>query len=180
MNPAGLFQGGDDPLALVQAFVGEVDGRGAAGFAGGDFFLEAGDVQDLAVYGAVLAHDGGPFQAVLQFPDVARPVVAHQEANGAFLEFQGPSPLMFGDAAEQETGEFGDVFAAVPEGRQADGHDVEPVIEVFPETAFVHFVFEVAVGGGDDADVDFEGLGAAHPLELAFLDDPQQFGLEGR
>ena len=39
---------------------------------------------------------------------------------------------------------------------------------------------EVAVGGGDDADVDADVLAAAEPRELAVLQHLQQLGLQRR
>ena len=37
---------------------------------------------------------------------------------------------------------------------------------------------EVAVGGGDDADIDLDRLGAADAVDLALLDGAQQLGLQ--
>ena len=64
--------------------------------------LEAGADDDVAVYQAVGAHDGGAFQAVFQFADVAGPVVFHQDAQRAFLDFQGTAALLSGNAVQQE------------------------------------------------------------------------------
>ena len=65
-------------------------------------------------------------------------------------------------------------------GRQVDLHDVEPVVEVFAELAFLGQPEQIAVGGGDDADVDLDGLRAADPLEPALLEHAQQLGLHGQ
>ena len=40
--------------------------------------------------------------------------------------------------------------------------------------------FEVAIGGGDDADVDADVLASAEPRELAVLQHLQQLGLQRR
>ena len=39
---------------------------------------------------------------------------------------------------------------------------------------------EIFVGGGEDADVDFDCVGAAEAHEFALLDDAKQFGLRFR
>jgi len=41
-------------------------------------------------------------------------------------------------------------------------------------------VVEIAVGGADDADIDFSRLVAADAFKLAFLQHAQQFGLQGQ
>ncbi len=104
--------------------------------------------------------------------------MAHQQADAAFFDFQGPPALLLGDAAQQELGEVGDVFQAVAQRRHVDGHDVEAVVQVFAEVAPLDGFLQVAVGGGDDAHPHFQGLGAADPFKLTFLQHAQQLGLE--
>ena len=60
--------------------------------------------------------------------------------------------------------------------RQAD--DVEAVEEIFAEPAGAHRVFEVGVGGGDDADVDGESGGLAERGDLARLEEAEQLRLQ--
>ena len=68
----------------------------------------------------------------------------------AFLVFAGGGS----DEVVDHAGDFVATFAQRFE-READ--DVEAVEEVFAEPAVADGVFEVGVGGGDDADVDGEG-----------------------
>ena len=56
----------------------------------------------------------------------------------------------------------------------------EAIIKVFAESPGLHLGLEVAVGGGDDADIDVAGLASADGAEFAILQNPQQLGLEGR
>ena len=78
--------------------------------------------------------------------------------------------------------EQGDVLSPLAQRRKADGEDVEAVVEVLAERFVLDFLEQVAIGGGDDADVDGDGGGAAHAIELALLQDPEQFylGLRGK
>src|SRR5436853_580329 len=62
--------------------------------------------------------------------------------------------------------------------RQHDGDHVEPVVQVFAEPSLAHVALEVLVGGGDDADVDVDPLGAAHPHDLPLLQRAQQLHLQ--
>jgi hypothetical protein len=61
--------------------------------------------------------------------------------------------------------QHGDVLFASAQGRHEDGDDVQPPVEVFAEFAFLHHFGEIAVRGGDDADIDLDGLAAADALE---------------
>ena len=71
-----------------------------------------------------------------------------------------------------------DVAGALAQRRDQQGDHIDAVIEVGAEIAARHRLFEVAVGGADDAHVNFQGLRAADALELAFLQHAQQLGLE--
>ena len=77
-------------------------------------------------------------------------------------------------------GQKGDVFAAFAEGGDLDGEDVQAVVEVFAEAAGGDFFFEVAVGGADDADVGAAGAVFADAFIEPFLEDAEQFALEGQ
>ena len=56
--------------------------------------------------------------------------------------------------------------------------DVEPVVEILAEVAGADLLLQVAVGRGDDADVDLLRLALADALELALLEHPQQLDLQ--
>ena len=60
---------------------------------------------------------------------------------------------------------LGQVLAALAQRRHADGDDREAEVQVFPEAAGRYLGPDVLVGGGDDADVDGDGLLAAEALE---------------
>jgi hypothetical protein len=60
-------------------------------------------------------------------------------------------------------------------------NDLDPVIEVFPELAFPDHVVQVAVGRGDDPNVDVGGGGlGSHATNLARFEKPEQQGLHAR
>src|SRR5262249_39047608 len=62
--------------------------------------------------------------------------------------------------------------------RQLDRNDVDPVVEVFAELAFLDGAFQVDVGRGDETEFRLDRLGAADTLDFAFLNRPQQLGLK--
>ena len=73
-----------------------------------------------------------------------------------------------------------DVLRPLAQGGQAQIDDVQAIEQVFAERAALDGFGQVAVRGGDDADVDLDRLGAADAVDLAFLDGAQQLGLQAR
>ncbi len=123
-------------------------------------------------------HGSDALHAVLQLAHVAGPLAVeeHLQGLGAHLHAALVLPV---EAGEEEIHQEGDVLAPLPQGRQEDGHHVDAEVEVGAELVLLHHLFQVAVGGGDEAHVHLVGPGAPHPLELLLLQHPQQLGLEG-
>ena len=69
-------------------------------------------------------------------------------------------------------------FGPFAQGGQAQIDDVEAIEQVLAEGALLDGLGEIAVRGGDDADVDLDRLAAADAVDLAFLDGAQQLGLQ--
>ncbi len=78
---------------------------------------------------------------------------------------------------DEVVGQQRDVLAPLAQRRDVDRHDVQPVEEVLAERPGAHLGQQVAVGRRDQADVDLDGLDAAHALELRLLQDAQQLHL---
>ena len=66
----------------------------------------------------------------------------------------------------------GNIFFPFAERRQHDGNHVQAVIEILPETAIFHILFQVLVCSGDHPDIHFYRLGASHRFELLLLEHP--------
>jgi len=135
--------------------------------------------QVVAVDDAVGGQEHRVLDAVLQLADVSRPVIReeHVDRRGA------DPPHLFAHVGRvlghEMVGQQEDVVFALPQRRQEDGEDVDPVEEIEPEGLVLDQRFQVPVRGGDHADVRGQGLVAADPLALAFLQDPQEFDLDG-
>ena len=63
-------------------------------------------------------------------------------------------------------------------GGQPEVHDVEAVVEILAEAAGADLLLEVAVGRGDDADVDLLGLAVADAEDDALLQRAEELHLE--
>jgi hypothetical protein len=75
-------------------------------------------------------------------------------------------------------GQRGDVAGRSRSGGSLQVHDVEAVEQVLAERALAHRFLQVAVRGGDDADVDRHRPRAADAVDHALLDGAQQLGLQ--
>ena len=75
-------------------------------------------------------------------------------------------------------GQERDVAPRLPQGRKGDGGDGDPVIEIGPEPACLHALFQVAVRGGDQTQPDLDLVGAAQPAEPPTLEDVEQLRLQ--
>ena len=81
-------------------------------------------------------------------------------------------------AAEEVPDKERNVVAAHPEGRNRDGKNPQPVIEVAAELSRVDHFGEVAIRGGHQAHVYRNRARTADPFELLFLQCAQNLGLE--
>src|SRR5512144_13915 len=72
----------------------------------------------------------------------------------------------------------GEVLAPRAQGRQDDGKDIEPIVEILPKAPLLNRPLQILVGGGEDANVHGDGLVAPQPLDFALLQDAQQLDLE--
>ena len=176
---SGTLGAGDLPVgglkSLLDVFALDLEqGRGTRGLRSlGDVEFRQGHAED----GAGRENDSA-FHEVFELADVSRPGIAFEGFHG----FRGNGL----DAAvhsarihlDEETDEQGNVFGALAEGRDADGEDVEAVVEVAAELAIGHHCGEIAIGGGDDACIDADGAVAAEAFEFLLLEDAEELGLQ--
>ena len=88
-------------------------------------------------------------------------------------------PLAMQWVLEEVLGEERDVAGALAKGWELDGDDVDAVVEVFAEAAGAGHLFEVFVGGADEAEVDFAEGAAAEALHHVVFEDAEELGLKG-
>ena len=128
------------------------------------------------VHHAVGVEDRQALHQVGQFSHVAGPVVVAQRHHRRRRQPHG-GPLLVLETGDQLVDEQWQVFRAARQRRHLDREHVETVVEILAEAAVLDQLFEVAVGGGDDAHVALDALVAADPLEGALLDDTQELHL---
>ena len=130
---------------------------------------------------AAPADDKGPLDDVLEFPDVAGPVVGSELANRRFGEpgrwFHVQLPGLAGNKA---SGQLRDILFPGPQWRHPDGKDVEAEPEVLTKPFLFDHGKQVPVGGHNHAHIHGDGPAAPHPVELQGLENPQELHLGGR
>src|ERR1035437_8454843 len=120
---------------------------------------------------------GGTLNDILEFADIAGPLVFHQRFHGAGPDIMYRLTEVGCILLEEIPGEQGDIFRALAQRRHVDGHDVYTVIQVAAECARLDHLLQVAVGGEQDSKVQRDQFIAAQPAELLLLQDAQQLHL---
>ena len=139
-----------------------------------------GHRQVLAADEAAVGQDHGALDGVAQLADVAGPRVGEQLIACLARDARRRAADGFADLGEKRVGQLQDVVEPLAQRRQRDLEDAEPVVEVLAELAALHRRVQVAVGGGNHADVGVEHARAAEAHELALLEHAQQLGLHRR
>src|SRR6188474_3064387 len=70
------------------------------------------------------------------------------------------------------------IFAALSKGRHSDRKYIQPVIKIRTKGAFAYRFSEIAIGCGNNADIDVDSSTTAHLFKLAFFKHSQQLGLQ--
>ncbi|EFQ61796.1 hypothetical protein PFWH6_4198 [Pseudomonas fluorescens WH6] len=86
----------------------------------------------------------------------------------------------FDVVVQQALGQRNNVRRALAQRAPGQREDREPVEQIFTKAPRRHFTGEVAVGGGDHADIQLDRLARADALDFALLQHPQQFGLQAQ
>src|SRR5208282_3989979 len=85
----------------------------------------------------------------------------------------------FSKALEKVASQERNIFAALAQGWKLYGNNAQAIVQIFAEAAFSNFLFELLVGGGDDANVNIRFFGAADGADFSFLKDAVEFHLHG-
>src|SRR5580704_7735164 len=90
---------------------------------------------------------------------------------------QGFSRLA-GEASDKIIHEVGYLFLALAQGRNADGDNVQPVVEVLAKGSLLQRRAQILIGCGEYTHIHLQSLGSAQPFKLAVLQNVQQFYLD--
>ena len=160
--PSHLLEDGDDvrSLKLVESGHADLSGRLRE-------FRKP--VSDLELRPAAQNH--AALDHVAELSDVARPRVGDQGVHDLTRDPRDATAELGPELVREMTDEKRNVAGPFPQRRQLDGEDVEAVVEVGPKVSLLHRSGEIAVGRGDDPDVDAASAKASDTLEFSFLED---------
>src|SRR5687767_8876763 len=96
---------------------------------------------------AAIREDGAVLDDILQFSDVAGPAVLDQAIHRLGVDARKLSPQPIRRLRQEVTSEAWNVFAPFSQWRQMDWKHCEAIIEISPEEAIVHGLFEIAIRG---------------------------------
>jgi hypothetical protein len=70
------------------------------------------------------------------------------------------------------------VIQVTPKGRHGDRKNIQPVPEILPEATLADFLFQIAIGSGNNSNIDSYRVGAAQAFKLTGLYHLEQLGLQ--
>src|SRR6266567_1012624 len=120
----------------------------------------------------------GPLQQVFELPHVARIVVGQQRGEGLPVEGEDLPSLARRKALENVAGETGNVFASLSQGRQHDFHHSQSIVEVLSKLPARDLFRQSGIGRREHPHVARDAPPTPQALDLPFLKNPQQFGLQ--
>ena len=71
-----------------------------------------------------------------------------------------------------------DILSTLPEREDGYRKDIETVEKIPSEPALLNLFLKMSIGGCDDPNVHFNGMGATQTLKLSALKDFKQLGLQ--
>src|SRR5262245_41144583 len=117
---------------------------------------------------------------VTELADVAGPRVVVEAHHGRLVHPLDLPPVLLVELGDEGLHEERDVLGPLAQRRERDGQHVDPVVQVFAEGLVAHGLAGVAVGRGDDANVDLDLRLAPDPANHTVLEDAKILHLESR
>ena len=71
----------------------------------------------------------------------------------------------------------GNIFSSFPQRRHMQGHNIQTIKQIFAEAALFYFLFQVFIGSGNYADINFKNFRTADTGNFPFLQNPQELYL---
>src|SRR5688572_28945930 len=140
---------------------------------GGDRAGQGGEIVGYEALAIVEQHRA--LAGVFQLADVARPMILIEQFRRLWCQAPNLLPELAVVPVDVIGGQQRDITAPLPQRRQRDGHHLQAIEQVLTELAGLDVLLEIAVGRGNDPDVDADIGKTADALEGFLLEEPQQF-----
>src|SRR5207249_21197 len=125
-----------------------------------------------------VAEDQSPFDHVAQLTHIPRPIPCLKRLQGVGIDGRDALLELAVERLAEVVGEERQVALDLAQGRQGHGGDGDAVVQIGSERTRFHLLLQVAVGRRDEAQRDFDFVGAAEPAEAATLEKGEQFRLQ--
>src|ERR1700731_1020205 len=113
---------------------------------------------------AIIGKDHGTFDQVLQFTDVAGPLVRRERRHRGRRNMLDLATHPVGINLDKVRYEGGNIVTTFPQGRQQDRKYIQTVVEIAAELTPVRHLHEITVGGGYQPNVYLMSTSAAQAL----------------
>src|SRR5262245_37892137 len=101
----------------------------------------------------MLDEQHGALDRIAKLADIARPLILLEQRRRSWREAADVAFELSIEHVDVIGGQERDIAPPLAEWRQCNRHDLKAVKQVLTKLAVRHLLFEVAVRGGDDADV---------------------------
>jgi hypothetical protein len=133
--------------------------------------------QVVALDDVAFAHHHRALDRVFELSHVPRPRIDQQVLKRIVAEPLHISIVFFRILAQECVRQDRDIASSHAQRRHVELNDLEPVVEILAEPAFVDELLEVAIGRGYHTHVDFQSFIPADAFKLAFLQEAKQLDL---
>jgi len=127
---------------------------------------------------SVRGKDDATGDVILKFANVSVPWMTNERTHGPFRDGVDVFLHRVGIVLHEIPDELRNVRLSFTKRRKRNREDIQAVVQVFAKFTVVNHLPEIAVGGGDDTDVDARRACATDRFEFAFLKNAEQFGLK--
>src|SRR5262249_10239488 len=86
--------------------------------------------------------------------------------------------MLFVELTDEVLRQQRNVFLAIAQRRQMNGEYSKAIVEVLAQAALLNGLPRLLIGGGNDANIEFEFLLAAEPADLTVFQNAQKFWLQ--
>ena len=114
---------------------------------------------------------------ILQFPDIARPVMVFERTHHVFGNSVDRLTLLLANFSTKCSTSGRISSRRSRSGGKRHREDVQSVIEIGPELTLLNQPSQILVRSRDDSHIDLDRMTASEPLELLFLERAQKFRL---
>src|SRR5277367_3888853 len=99
------------------------------------------------------AYNHKPFHKIFQLPYISRPRVARQNLHGGLAQLASFLSVLRAELRKKKSRQDGNIFLALPQRRNKERNDVQPVKEILSKRASCNLLLQIFVRRRDYANI---------------------------